>query len=77
METSVSPWSAASCAAAESKAVEAVAAAAAEAAAAVTGADDKLAAAHTQSADSMVGRCRLTVSKPVSKAPMVSALETG
>jgi hypothetical protein len=31
--------------------------------------------AQTVSVPSMVGRCRLTVSKPVLKAPMVSALD--
>jgi len=32
--------------------------------------------AHTKGIR-MVGRCRLTLSKPVLEAPMVSALETG
>jgi len=32
--------------------------------------------ADTTGNTGMVGRCRLTVSKPVLKAPMVSALET-
>ena len=65
---------------AEQEAAASAAVANAEAASAeVAALRDAAAAAEEEAAaarEAAVGRCRLTVSKPVLKAPMVSALET-